>query len=46
MEAMRELEVQKMPVVVAVDSKGCSIHAEGPEAWKTILKAKARPVHG
>jgi fumarate hydratase class I len=35
MEAVRELEVVDMPVTVAVDVEGRSLHAEGPRAWRT-----------
>jgi fumarate hydratase, class I len=34
MEAIYELQVQDMPVTVAVDSRGNSIHATGPAAWR------------
>jgi fumarate hydratase class I len=34
MEAIYELQVQEMPVTVAVDSTGKSIHALGPSRWK------------
>lgn len=34
MEAVYEFEVEDMPVTVAVDSKGESIHRSGPELWK------------
>lgn len=34
MEAIHEFEVVDMPVTVAVDSTGKSIHATGPERWK------------
>jgi fumarate hydratase class I len=33
MEAIYEFSVQDMPVTVAVDSKGTSVHATGPAAW-------------
>ena len=33
MEAIYEFEVQDMPVTVAVDSKGTSVHQTGPEEW-------------
>ena len=33
MEAIREFEVKDMPVTVAVDSRGESVHIEGPKAW-------------
>jgi len=34
MEAIYEFEVVDMPVTVAVDSKGTSVHTTGPEEWK------------
>jgi fumarate hydratase class I len=33
MEAIYEFEVKDMPVTVAVDSKGTSVHNTGPEEW-------------
>jgi fumarate hydratase class I len=38
MEAIYEFEVEEMPVTVAVDSKGESVHKTGPEKWQKILK--------
>jgi fumarate hydratase class I len=35
MEAIFEFEVEDMPVTVAVDATGRSIHTEGPKAWMT-----------
>jgi len=37
MEAIHEFEVVDMPVTVAVDSKGRSIHQLGVRKWKEIL---------
>ena len=34
MEAIREFEVRDMPVTVAVDTRGASIHTLGPAAWR------------
>ena len=34
MEAIYEFEVADMPVTVAVDSKGSSVHESGPREWK------------
>ena len=34
MEAIREFEVQDMPVTVAVDSRGESVHLTGPAEWQ------------
>ncbi len=36
MEAIYEFDVSDMPVTVAVDSTGKSIHTEGPKEWKSI----------
>ncbi|MGJ8667860.1 MAG: fumarate hydratase [Oceanococcus sp.] len=42
MEAIYEFEVHNMPVTVAVDSKGESVHDTGPKIWKMkIEQAKA-----
>ncbi|OFW02645.1 MAG: fumarate hydratase [Acidobacteria bacterium RIFCSPLOWO2_02_FULL_68_18] len=40
MEAIREFEVENMPVMVAVDADGNSIHERGPAAWRTLLAVK------
>src|SRR5690349_22749296 len=41
MEAIYEFEVQDMPVTVAVDSKGESVHTTGPAEWsKKIVELK------
>jgi fumarate hydratase class I len=37
MEAIREFTVVDMPVTVAVDSSGESLHINGPATWKTII---------
>jgi fumarate hydratase class I len=34
MEAIREFEVEDMPVTVAVDSRGESVHQAGPAEWR------------
>jgi len=34
MEAIYEFDVQDMPVTVAVDSKGVSVHETGPALWR------------
>jgi fumarate hydratase class I len=34
MEAIYEFEVKDMPVTVAVDSRGVSVHDTGPAEWK------------
>jgi fumarate hydratase class I len=33
MEAIYEFEVEDMPVTVAVDANGCSVHEIGPAKW-------------
>jgi fumarate hydratase, class I len=44
MEAIHEFEVEDMPVTVAVDSEGRSIHTEGPRKWRQlILQRKPEP---
>ena len=37
MEAIREFEVEDMPVTVAVDSSGDSVHQSGPAKWKAEI---------
>ena len=37
MEAIYEFEVKDMPVTVAVDVNGESVHNTGPEIWKKII---------
>lgn len=37
MEAIYEFEVKDMPVTVAVDSQGVSVHKTGPEKWQKIM---------
>ncbi|MDX2203096.1 MAG: fumarate hydratase [Hyphomicrobiaceae bacterium] len=34
MEAIRELQVEDMPVIVAIDARGASIHETGPRAFR------------
>ena len=34
MEAIYEFTVQDMPVTVAVDSNGTSVHETGPAEWR------------
>jgi fumarate hydratase class I len=41
MEAIYEFEVKDMPVTVAVDAKGSSVHDAGPAEWsKKIVELK------
>ena len=37
MEAIYEFDVKDMPVTVAVDSKGISVHNTGPAEWKARI---------
>ena len=39
MEAIYEFEVRDMPVTVAVDSNGVSVHETGPREWEARIKA-------
>jgi fumarate hydratase class I len=46
MEAIYEFTVQDMPVTVAVDSKGNSVHTTGPAEWKEkIAQHKVVEIH-
>jgi len=38
MEAIYEFDVKNMPVTVAVDSQGESVHQSGPEKWQKIIQ--------
>ena len=38
MEAIYEFEVENMPVTVAVDAKGVSIHETGPAEWRVKIE--------
>jgi fumarate hydratase class I len=40
MEAIYEFEVEDMPVTVAVDSRGDSVHTTGPLIWKGKIEAE------
>jgi fumarate hydratase class I len=37
MEAIREFEVEDMPVTVAVDTQGTSVHETGPRQWRSRI---------
>ena len=37
MEAIYEFEVKDMPVTVAVDAKGTSVHETGPREWQAKI---------
>ncbi len=43
MEAIYEFEVRDMPVTVAVDSRGVSVHETGPREWRRIIFERKRP---
>ena len=40
MEAIYEFEVRDMPVTVAVDAQGTSVHQSGPAHWTQVIAAK------
>lgn len=42
MEAIHEFVVKDMPVTVAVDTKGESVHKTGPAKWQSIISDKIR----
>jgi fumarate hydratase class I len=37
MEAIYEFDVKDMPVTVAVDSSGTSVHTTGPKEWQARI---------
>lgn len=41
MEAIYEFELDEMPVTVAVDSKGESVHQTGPKIWQQKIAEQA-----
>jgi fumarate hydratase class I len=44
MEAIYEFEVVDMPVTVAVDSEGTSVHNTGPKEWQAKIEQLNIPV--
>jgi len=42
MEAIHEFEIVDMPVTVAVDTRGESVHSTGPAKWKNIISEKIK----
>ncbi len=44
MEAIHEFEVKDMPVTVAVDTQGVSVHNTGPAKWKSLIAQKIEVV--
>jgi fumarate hydratase class I len=45
MEAIYEFEVKDMPVTVAVDANGVSVHQSGPADWQKRIVELKIPVH-
>ena len=45
MEAIYEFEVKDMPVTVAVDSQGTSVHQTGPVEWEKRIRDFKIPVN-
>ncbi len=41
MEAIYEFTVEDMPVTVAVDTQGASVHKTGPQIWQAKIEAEA-----
>jgi fumarate hydratase class I len=41
MEAIYEFDVEDMPVTVAVDFHGDSVHKTGPQVWSQKIEAEA-----
>ena len=41
MEAIYEFEVKDMPVSVAVDARGTSVHEVGPKIWRAKIEEQA-----
>jgi fumarate hydratase class I len=46
MEAIYEFEVHDMPVTVAVNAEGISVHDTGPAEWKERIEARAVKIIG
>jgi len=44
MEAIYEFEVKDMPVTVAVDANGTSVHQTGPAEWEKRIRDFKIPV--
>jgi fumarate hydratase class I len=44
MEAIYEFEVRDMPVTVAVDAGGSSVHQSGPAEWEKRIREFKLPV--
>ena len=46
MEAIYEFEVKDMPVTVAVDAGGESVHKTGPAYWRAQLADRIETIEG
>ena len=44
MEAIYEFDVRDMPVTVAVDARGVSVHQTGPAQWSERIRSLGIPV--
>ncbi len=44
MEAIHEFEVSDMPVTLAVDSNGESVHLSGPKIWSAKMAERIQTV--
>jgi fumarate hydratase class I len=44
MEAIYEFDVKDMPVTVAVDAQGTSVHDTAPAQWSAKIRALGIPV--
>ena len=45
MEAIHEFEVEDMPVTVAVDATGASVHKQGPQIWSAKIAERIEAVN-
>jgi len=45
MEAIHEFEVEDMPVTVAVDATGASVHKQGPQIWSAKIAERIDAVN-
>ena len=45
MEAIYEFEVKDMPVTLAVDTRGESVHREGPKIWSAKIAERISAVN-
>jgi fumarate hydratase class I len=42
MEAIHEFQIKDMPVTVAVDVNGESVHQSGPAEWQQVIRKRQR----